>query len=293
MSQRGIRKMIVAALALALVASAAAFGEVTLTLEFTDLGPHVGQALSLRVIDVSSLVEVARVTVPAVPSATFQMDVSPFTEGHTYQVDYFLDQNGNGAFDAPPVDAAWRFFISSIQGPGVVGVVHDTAFTNIDWPPLIDGAIASGEYRHTMTDPTTGISVFWQNDAAILYVGLVSPGTGWVGIGFDPDVRMQGADILIAAVVAGALVIQDQFGVAQTFHSSDAQQNIIQAAGTESNGSTFIEFARPLSSGDSVDKALTPGQAVTIILAVQQSDDSFTARHTARMTSTITLDGGT
>ncbi|MCX6091374.1 MAG: DOMON domain-containing protein, partial [Candidatus Bipolaricaulota bacterium] len=139
---------------------------------------------------------------------------------------------------------------------------------------------------------TTGISVFWQNDATILYVGLVSPGTGWVGIGFDPDVRMQGADILIAAVVDGALVIQDQFGVAQTFHNSDAQQNIIQAVGTESNGSTFIEFARPLSSGDSVDKALTPGQAVTIIVALQQSDDSFTAHHTARTTTTITLDGG-
>ncbi len=277
---------------LAFALSCAAFGEVTLTLEFSDLAPHVGQALSLRVVDVDTRVEVARVQVPAVPSAVFQMDVSPFTEGHTYQVDYYLDQNANGVYDAPPVDAAWRFTISSIIGPGLVSVVHETASTDIQWPPAIDGTLAAGEYRHTMTDPETGIRVDWQNDLTTLYVALVSPGTGWVGIGFDPTSRMQGANYILGAVADGILSITDEFGVSGTLHRTDARSNIIQAAGREADGSTLVEFALPLASGDSEDKTLTPGQTVTILLALSSSQDSFTARHTARSTSTITLDGG-
>jgi hypothetical protein len=292
MSQRGICSAVALALSLVLAASAVALGEVTLTLGFTDLEPHVGQALSLRVVDTASLAEVARVTVSAVLSGVFQMDVAPFTEGHTYQVDYFLDQNGNGLYDAPPIDAAWRFYIASIEGPGLVDVVHDEAFTNIDWPPLLDGVISAGEYRHSLTEPVTGIVMNWQNDATVLYVGLVSPGTGWVGIGLDPTSRMQGANFILAAVADGVFSITDEFGVAQTFHRVDTQSNVIQAAGQEANGMTMVEFAIPLSSGDSEDKALAPGQTLTVLVAYNAGDDSVTARHTARASTTIALDGG-
>ena len=277
------------ALVLGVVAMGAA---VTLTFEFTDLDPHAGQTMFLRVVDAATFVEVARLRVPEIPAGAFQIDVSPFETGTSYQVDYFIDGNGNGAYDVPPTDEARRFFLSDVQASGAINVVHDATLTDIDWPPFIDGVVSTGEYRHTMTDPVTGISVFWQNDATVLHVGLVSPGTGWVGIGFDPDVRMQGADILIAAVVDGVLTIQDQFGVAQTFHSPDAQQNVIQAAGTETGGATTVEFSLFLASGDPSDKPLLPGQTVAVILAMQQSDDSLTVRHTARTTISITLDGG-
>jgi uncharacterized protein (DUF2141 family) len=281
------------AAACALVLGVVAMGTaVTLTFEFTDLDPHAGQTMFLRVVDAATFVEVARLRVPEIPAGAFQIDVSPLETGASYQVDYFIDGNGNGTYDAPPTDEARRFFLSDVQASGAINVVHDATLTDIDWPPFIDGVVSAGEYRHTMTDPMTGISVFWQNDATVLHVGLVSPGTGWVGIGFDPDVRMQGADILIAAVVDGVLTIRDQFGVAQTFHSPDAQQNVIQAAGTEMGGTTTVEFSLFLASGDPSDKPLLPGQTVAVILAMQQSDDSLTVRHTARTTISITLDGG-
>jgi len=292
MDHRRTWRDLAVAFGLAVFLTVPALAEVTLTLEFTDLAPHAGQALALRVVDAVSLVEVARVMVPSIPSDAFQIDVSPFAEGRTYQVDYFLDQNGNGTYDAPPADAAWRFFIASIQGPGVVGVVHDAAFTDIDWPPLLDGSITPGEYRHTMTEPTTGISVSWQNDASILYVSLTSPGTGWVGIGFDPVSKMQGANFILAAVAGGLLSIDDEFGIAQTSHRADALSNVIQAAGQEAGGATIVEFAIPLASGDAEDKTLAPGQTVTVLLAYSAGDDSFTARHSARSSTTITLDGG-
>lgn len=288
-------RLLARAIAVALfvvTASLAALGTVTLTFEFTDLAPHVGQALSIRVVDYDSHVEVARVKVPAVPSAVFQVDVAPFTEGRTYQIDYYLDQNGNGVYDAPPVDAAWRFYVSSIASSGVVAVVHETAYTDIDWPPSIDGTVSPGEYRHAMTDSTTGITVSWQNDATLLHIGIVSPGTGWVGIGFDPTSRMQGANYILGAVADGVLSITDEFGVSGTLHRTDAQSHVIQAAGREADGLTFVEFAIPLASGDAEDRPLSPGQTVTILLALSSSQDSFTARHTARSTTTITLDGG-
>lgn len=284
--------MLSAAVLILLGAGLAATAQITLTFEFNDLAPHVGQALSIRVVDFDTWVEVARVVVPSVPSAAFQVDVSPFTAGHTYQIDYFLDQNGNGAYDVPPVDAAWRFYVSSIQGSGLVSVVHDTAFTDIGWPPAIDGVVGAGEYRNALTDPTTGIRLDWQNDSRILYVALTAPGTGWVGIGFDPDSRMQGANYILGAVADGAVSITDEFGVSGVTHRTDAQTNVIQAAGQESESVTVIEFAIPLASGDAEDKPLAPGQLVTVLLGMSATQDAFSARHTARSTITITLDGG-
>jgi hypothetical protein len=277
------------ALVLGVVAMGAA---VTLTFEFTDLDPHAGQSMFLRVVDAATFVEVARLRVPEIPAGAFQIDVSSFETGTSYQVDYFIDGNGNGVYDAPPTDEARRFFLSDVQASGAVTVVHDATLTDIDWPPFIDGVVSPGEYRHTMTDPVTGISVFWQNDATVLRVGLVSPGTGWVGIGFGPVDLMQGADILIAAVSDGVLTIQDQFGVAQTVHRLDSQGNIIQAAGTEADGATTVEFSLFLASGDPADNALVPGQTVGVILALHTNSDSFTSRHTARSTTAITLDEG-
>lgn len=292
MSRSSAFKTMAVVLWVVIAASAIAVGDVTLTFSFTDLESHVGQSLTLRVVDTASLAEVARVAVPSILDGAFQVDVASFTEGRTYRVDYFLDQNGNGFYDAPPTDAAWSFFLSSIEGPGLVDVPHIEEFTDIDWPPLIDGVILSGEYRHALTEPSTGIAVSWQNDAAVLYVALVSPGTGWVGIGLDPTSRMQGANYILAAVSDGVLSITDEFGVSGTLHRTDAQSNVIQAAGHEADGSTVLEFAIPLSSGDLEDKALAPWQTVAVLLALSQNQDNFTARHTARSATSITLDGG-
>jgi hypothetical protein len=281
------------AVASAFVLGVVALGAtVTLTFEFTDLDPHAGQTMFLRVVDATSFIEVARLRVPEIPVGAFQIDVSPLDAGASYQVDYFVDGNANGAYDVPPTDEARRFFLSDVQAGGAINVVHDATLTDIDWPPFIDGIVATGEYRHAMTDSGTGVGLFWQNDAAVLRIGLVSPGTGWIGVGFGPINLMQGADILIAAVSDGVLTIEDEFGVAQTVHRVDAQGNIIQAAGTETGGVTTVEFSVFLASGDPADNALAPGQTVGVILALHASSDSFASRHTARSTTAITLDGG-
>jgi len=84
----------------------------------------------------------------------------------------------NGRYDPPPTDHAWRLEISEVTEGTSLTFTHNTNFTDIDWPPAIDGIISEGEYRHTLNDPNTRMDVYWQNDDTYIYVGLVSPGAG-------------------------------------------------------------------------------------------------------------------
>ena len=108
-----------------------------LTVNFTGMSPHLGQGLWLRVTEAGSGKEVARTRVTAIPSADFSVSVSGLQKGGTYNVDFFADANGNGLYDAPPTDHAWR--ISGVQSQGDVAVdfAHNTNFTDIGWPYLL------------------------------------------------------------------------------------------------------------------------------------------------------------
>lgn len=278
-----------AILALALTAFSA-FANVTLDLMFQEMDPHLGQAFFLRVVDLNTQQEVTRLSIPAIPSGAFDVEIPGLTEGDSYRIDYFVDFNENGTYDAPPIDHAWRIELPSVQADGSLPVLHNTMFTAIGWPPLIDGVIEETEYANTMLDEATGMSVFWTSDDTTLYIGLVSPGTGWLSIGFDPERQMQGADIIIANIEDGVLTIEDHYGNAPTSHRKDTNDDVLSAAGSERDGTSFLEFSIPLNSGDEQDKALEPGTEVVVILAYHSSNDSLRARHSKRSTASIQLD---
>jgi len=271
--------------------SAAAFGQGTLTMSFREMDPHVGQRFELRVVDVASLREIARFTVPEIAAAEFDVEISGLQLGESYRIDFYADANGNGTYDAPPTDHAWRVEFPDVQGDATLTFAHNVDFTDIAWPPHLDGQIGESEYRNSMIDAATGMSVHWQNDDSILYVGLVAPGTGWLSIGFGPERMMQGADIIIAAIVKGELTIEDHYGNTPTAHRKDDIDHLIQAAGSEAESQSIVEFAIPLNSGDDQDKALALGSEVAVILAYHGSNDRLTTRHTERSTTSIVLDG--
>jgi len=274
----------------AVVVSVAALADGTLVMAFEGMDPHIGQRLELRVVDRATLAEQARLTLPAVPMGSFELEIDGLTEGSAYRVDFYVDFDEDGAYDPPPVDHAWRLEIDALAAGEVLTFAHDTDFTDIAWPPHVDGMIADGEYRNTLTDRGTGIEVFWQNDGEMIYVGLVSPGTGWVAIGFDPERRMEGANILIAAVGDGALAIQEHSGTSQTGHREDAASQIVNAGGTETDGQTIVEFSYPLDTGARDDKPLVPGTEVAIILAYHRNSDNLSSIHTERSSNAILLD---
>jgi hypothetical protein len=159
-------------------------------------------------------------------------------------------------------------------------------------PVAIDGVVFPGEYGHR-TD-AGGFEVHWSNDINFLRVGLVSPGTGYVAIGFDPDHRMKGANFILGAVEDGRLVVRDDYGDGSVTHTADTllggTNDILEAAGREEGGRTTVEFVIPLATRDAMDKTLVPGETYDILVAYHNTSDSFAVRHSRRGSGTIRLD---
>lgn len=160
--------------------------------------------------------------------------------------------------------------------------------------PTIDGTIEEGEYPHTTTHSATGMTVYWYNDENEIYIGMVSPGTGWVAIGFDPGFAMNKANFVFGYVSGGETRVSDQYGTSSFTHSPDdslgGTDDITEYAGSEASGKTTIELRMPLDSGDPWDKPLKPGNTYTVRVAYQSSADDFNSKHTKRGSITISLD---
>jgi hypothetical protein len=157
--------------------------------------------------------------------------------------------------------------------------------------PSVDGTIKPGEYSGKVD--LVVVEVNWSTDKNALRIGLVSPGTGWVAIGLDPQVMMDKANMILGAVVNGAIVARDDVGTGLFSHGPDTsvggQDNLLAAAGREVDGKTIVEFAIPLNSGDSADRPLVVGQTYKIIVAYQATSDDFSERHSRRAAGEIML----
>ncbi len=109
-----------------------------LTFDFAGMTPHVGQKLEVAVRDMNRTgKEVGRVSLDAIASANFSLDL-PFLEiGHSYVVDFYADLNGNGIYDAPPMDHAWREMVADVDSDETLTFSHNTNFTDIKWKQLL------------------------------------------------------------------------------------------------------------------------------------------------------------
>lgn len=110
------------------------------TLDLAGMTPHLGQALTVAVFKVSAapldfrLVGAYRLG--AVPSAAFSIAIPGIVDPlEDYWVDVHADLNGNGSYDAPPTDHAWRIFQSSTDAGLSVTFTHDTIFTDVSAYP--------------------------------------------------------------------------------------------------------------------------------------------------------------
>ncbi|MEW5826254.1 MAG: DOMON domain-containing protein [Candidatus Bipolaricaulota bacterium] len=160
--------------------------------------------------------------------------------------------------------------------------------------PAIDGVIVEGEYPHQTE--STGFEIYWSNDARVLRVGLVSPGTGYLAIGFAPEARMQGANYILGAVIDGRAVVRDDYGTGPVSHAADTalggRDDVWTFAGTEADGHTILEFMIPLDSGDEMDTQLVPNTSVEVLIAYHVTDDDFVAWHSRRGRGFLMLDPG-
>jgi hypothetical protein len=157
-----------------------------------------------------------------------------------------------------------------------------------DSAAVVDGSLETGEYGEIYRDSATGIEVHWEHNGSHLRVGLVSPGSGWVSIGFGPrGTGMDGANIVIGYVEDG-LVIIDEVGIGWN-HFPDSEKggedDIVEAAGSIHEGRATLEFVFPLSSGDNLDHSFRANRTYGFFLGYHESAKDTSTLHTSRSDS--------
>jgi plastocyanin len=103
----------------------------TLEINFTGMTPHVGQTLWLVVEDRDENKEILRMS--RVIEESFTVEVPGIIAGNDYRVEFFADHNGNGSYDQPPTDHAWRYELEGVSENEVLDFAHNTNFKDIDW----------------------------------------------------------------------------------------------------------------------------------------------------------------
>jgi len=103
-----------------------------LSIVFAEMAPFLGLPLEVRVIDKSTGQEAGR-NRQSITAAVFQLKLGVLETGQSYQVDLFIDASGNGLYDPPPADAAWRLQVDKVDGFTNLLFTPDAAMTDIGW----------------------------------------------------------------------------------------------------------------------------------------------------------------
>jgi len=158
--------------------------------------------------------------------------------------------------------------------------------------PDVNGRVAAGEYAHHQT--LAGVEIHWANDAELLWMALVAPVAGYLAVGFDPVDRKVGANYIIGYVEDGEAVIRDHVGTRGNLQAHDpivgGTDDILQSAGTETDGVTTLEFVIPLDTGDASDRPLSPGETYELQVAYQSNRDDLVSWHSRHGVGEIALD---
>jgi hypothetical protein len=67
----------------------------------------------------------------SISEEAFDLESYVVEPGTSYEVDFYSDHNGNGVYDAPPTDHAWRLETGVISGDMDLDFQHSTEFTDI------------------------------------------------------------------------------------------------------------------------------------------------------------------
>lgn len=155
---------------------------------------------------------------------------------------------------------------------------------------IIDGVFNKDEYDNTLYVEQLEMDIGWSIMDENLIFAVKGVGKGWIAAGFNPSIMMKDANIIIGEVSAdGTVKIEDHFGVSNTGHRRDEERNILQAAGSENEEGTVLEFVIPLDSGDDMDQPLEPGNEYKVILAYHMSSSNLKLIHSKRGSVTLEL----
>jgi len=150
----------------------------------------------------------------------------------------------------------------------------------------IDGKIGTAEYSNygRFVNEDTGMQTYLEHDSNSLYVGLKSPGNGWIAIGFGNDTKdmEKGANVIMGYIDNGTLALRGDYAPKidsemkhDTVESFGGKSDIISAKGVEDSSGTTIEFVVPLNSTDKYGRHLEAGNIYPLIIAWNNSLKEF------------------
>jgi hypothetical protein len=102
-----------------------------LAVTFTGFNDNVGQDLIVYLREAENLDLVDSLTVTLIDSGDFTIIFDSVTVNESYNIDFYTDVNGNGSYDIPPVDQAWRIELANVDIDTTIIFVYDTNFTDI------------------------------------------------------------------------------------------------------------------------------------------------------------------
>ncbi len=187
--------------------------------------------------------------------------------------------------------------VTATDSAGNTGTDNITVIYEFTPPDLPDGVISVGEYAFEAIIAGGDYKLYWRLDGQEIHLGIVAETTGWVALGIDPGTRMKDADMILGWVNQdGSVNMTDAYATGETGpHPPDrslgGNRDIYGYNGTESGGSTTIEFSRLLSTGDSYDKVIPQEGRLKILWAFGPTDE-FTQQHVRRGKAIIDLGAG-
>ena len=182
---------------------------------------------------------------------------------------------------------------SSILGVALLAALLVAAFAGAHEVGVkVDGQIAPHEYQFLYHNNELNMDLYWSldEDEGEIYIGLAAPAHGWVAFGLrapeeeeaEEEKVMEGVDIVIGYVKDGKLAIEDHYANVPIGHTADTSlggsDDVLEAAGSEDDWGTVIEFKRKLDTGDRYDVAI-PHEKTEVYLAYSVSADDFATYH--------------
>ncbi len=105
-----------------------------LTLHCTGMTTYMGKPFHIRVVESESGDEVGRKTISSIEHDTFSIQLYVLLSGRDYQVDFYVDRDGDDDYDPPPFDHAWRRMVSNAAGPTTIDFAPFVDYTDISFP---------------------------------------------------------------------------------------------------------------------------------------------------------------
>jgi predicted lipoprotein with Yx(FWY)xxD motif/plastocyanin len=153
-----------------------------LRVRFAGMNPHLGQMLTLYVRELPSGNYLDTVVVNPIENADFDVKSYILETGNSYTVDFYADHNGNGIYDAPPVDHAWRLETGETMGDLDIDFQHNTNFTDIQ-PPAdsADVLLAADPALGNILTDAAGYTLYYFTKDALPDTSLCTGGcvTNW------------------------------------------------------------------------------------------------------------------